>query len=289
MEYLGGRSAVVDRGVDRYAPEPAADTARVKGGEDLALVAVEAQGDRAGRADEGLGIVDEEGAVSLVEAAPVPAAEGGGEGGLAGVGVVITVAAPAQAQLGDVDLQVALGLHGPPAVVAALVEGDGGGAGAEVAAQPQGAAQAARASRPREGGGVLVEGERQLISRAGQARGADRERGGLAGVGAPVVLGEDPLAGAAVEAVEGDVEGDVLARVALGAGVARRKDRADEGDGRQAIAPARAEPVEVPPGVSARRERQVAPRSCHKVFSAMRAERAAIGTPAPGCALPPTA
>ena len=105
---------------------------------------------------------------------------------------------------------------------------------------------------------------------------------------AAVVLGEDPLGGAS-EAVKSGVQGEVSPGITRVTGVVRREDGADEADDRQAVMSAVTEAVEVPPGVAPGREDEVTPRSSQMIFSAMRADSATIGTPAPGCALPPTA
>lgn len=102
-------------------------------------------------------------------------------------------------------------------------------------------------------------------------------------------LGHGP---ASAGAVERDVEGAMVLRWRAAAAAARecvigREDAADEDDDRQAELPVIAERVDIPPGIAARRDRAREARSCISARAASRPEIAAIGTPAPGCALPP--
>ena len=88
--------------------------------------------------------------------------------------------------------------------------------------------------------------------------------------------------------VEGDVDGAVVERVATaGPGVVGREHAAQHGDDGKAMATVVAQRVDVPPEVAARRDRPVEPRSASSAAAAIRPERAVIGTPGPGCTLPP--
>ena len=69
--------------------------------------------------------------------------------------------------------------------------------------------------------------------------------------------------------------------------VVGRKYAADEGDQGQSMLPVIAECVDVPPGVAVRRDGRVKARSVHSAAAASRPDKAAIGTPGPGCVLPP--
>ena len=69
--------------------------------------------------------------------------------------------------------------------------------------------------------------------------------------------------------------------------VVRREDAADEGDDRQAVPAVVAEGVDVPPEIATRRDRLVESRCAISVSAASRPDIAAIGTPGPGCTLPP--
>ena len=66
-----------------------------------------------------------------------------------------------------------------------------------------------------------------------------------------------------------------------------REDRTQHGDQGEAEAAVRADRVCVPPGVAARRNLAVEARSVSSCRAAIIPESVAIGTPAPGCALPP--
>lgn len=76
---------------------------------------------------------------------------------------------------------------------------------------------------------------------------------------------------------------------AVRARIMGRENRADEDDGRYGIAPAVADAVDVPPEVAPMSDGPVKPRSSAIARAQMADESAAIGTPAPGCTLPPTA
>ena len=69
--------------------------------------------------------------------------------------------------------------------------------------------------------------------------------------------------------------------------VVRRKNTADKGDDGQTVLSVFAQRVEVPPEITTRWDRLVKPRSAISVAAAKRPDMAAIGTPGPGCTLPP--
>ena len=70
-------------------------------------------------------------------------------------------------------------------------------------------------------------------------------------------------------------------------GVIGREHTAHEGDDRQAELPVVAEGVDIPPEITTRRDNLVKPRSAISVAAAKRPDMAAMGTPGPGCTLPP--
>lgn len=95
-------------------------------------------------------------------------------------------------------------------------------------------------------------------------------------------------------AIQRDVEGAMGNGVGLSAWsrtaarcVVRRKHAADKGDDRDAVLAVCAQRVEVPPGIAAMRDRDVEARSAKRLRAALRPDNVAIGTPAPGCVLPP--
>ena len=75
--------------------------------------------------------------------------------------------------------------------------------------------------------------------------------------------------------------------LAAGPGVVRREDAADKGNDAQAVLAVVAECVDIPPEITTRRHRLVESRCAIKVAAARRPDMAAIGTPGPGCTLPP--
>jgi len=89
-------------------------------------------------------------------------------------------------------------------------------------------------------------------------------------------------------AVNRDIERAVVERVAPpGPGIVGREHATDEGDDRDAVLAVIAQCVEIPPGVAARRDRSVEAESCKMHAAAIRPDIATIGTPGPGCTLPP--
>jgi hypothetical protein len=70
-------------------------------------------------------------------------------------------------------------------------------------------------------------------------------------------------------------------------GVVGRKHTSDEGNQRQAVLTIVTQRVEVPPGIASRYYRPIEAKSLSMQAAARRPETAAIGTPGPGCVLPP--
>ena len=106
---------------------------------------------------------------------------------------------------------------------------------------------------------------------------------------APPPLGHRPaFSGSAVQCY---IDGAMIQRIAdaapPGPGIVGRKDAADEGDQRQPVAAVVAQRIDIPPGIATRCHRLVEARSAIRLAAAWRPESAAIGTPGPGCALPP--
>jgi hypothetical protein len=84
-------------------------------------------------------------------------------------------------------------------------------------------------------------------------------------------------------AVESDVDGAVVERAPpSGPSIVRGKDAADEGDDSQRVLSVIADRVYVPPGIAARIDLLVEPRSWRILSAASRPESAAIGAPGPG-------
>lgn len=88
--------------------------------------------------------------------------------------------------------------------------------------------------------------------------------------------------------VQCDIDGAVIERIAAARpGVVGRKNAADEGDQRDRRAAIVADSVEVPPDIATGRDFHVEARSETRRRAASCPDSAAIGTPAPGCTLPP--
>jgi hypothetical protein len=66
-----------------------------------------------------------------------------------------------------------------------------------------------------------------------------------------------------------------------------REYAADEGDNRQSEAVVGAERIDIPPGVAIGWNRFIEAKSSRSASDASWPESAAIGTPGPGCTLPP--
>lgn len=89
-------------------------------------------------------------------------------------------------------------------------------------------------------------------------------------------------------AVERHVDAGMVQRIAPPRpAVPGGKDRAYEPDDRDTAGAVVGEPVDIPPGVAVRRDFDVEARSALIAAAASRPERAAIGTPGPGCTPPP--
>ena len=69
--------------------------------------------------------------------------------------------------------------------------------------------------------------------------------------------------------------------------VVGRKNAADKGNDGQPVASVIAQGVDIPPEITTRRDRLVETRFAMSVAAANRPDMAAIGTPGPGCTLPP--
>ena len=83
------------------------------------------------------------------------------------------------------------------------------------------------------------------------------------------------------------VVGVGLALVCASPVVVRRKDTANEGDDGNAMLTAVTQPIDIPPEITTRLDELIESRCAIRVAAASRPESAAIGTPAPGCTLPP--
>jgi hypothetical protein len=140
-----------------------------------------------------------------------------------------------------------------------------------------------------EAGARHVEGNRETVGGRVQGRGAEGER-------IAATVGDEPLVhhpGPAFGTRERHVQGTERQRIGLpggaGAGrrVGRREDAADEGDHGQRRAAVVRDDVGVEPEVPVVRGRQVEGRSAQSASAARCPLAVAIGSPAPGCTVPP--
>ena len=135
-------------------------------------------------------------------------------------------------------------------------------------------------------GGDLVDTDDEHVAVPMQGAGTDLQMRGTTVDGGP--LGHGPAPGPAVQR---DVEGAVAERIA-GAEAARpgvigREHAADEGDQRDAVLAVVADGIDIPPDIALVRDGRVETWSAITADAANRPDRAAIGTPAPGCVPPP--
>lgn len=119
---------------------------------------------------------------------------------------------------------------------------------------------------------------------------ADVERPARAADGAGRALGQRPLRAATM--AERDVDGREVERVDLGARrprarVSRRERTPEERDDDDRALAVVAQRIEIEPLVAARRDRRVEAKSSRTASAESLPLRAAIGTPGPGCTLPP--
>ncbi len=134
---------------------------------------------------------------------------------------------------------------------------------------------------------IEADGERRAIPV--KPAGADGKSVRAAGHGAARPLRHGP-AGAAV-AVDRDIDGAMVERIGRAAaarkGVIGREHAADEGDDGDAIFAVVAQRVDIPPSIAVFGDWTIEPKSAIRLAAAERPDSAAIGTPGPGCVLPP--
>ncbi|MEY3016438.1 MAG: hypothetical protein RJB19_750 [Pseudomonadota bacterium] len=97
-------------------------------------------------------------------------------------------------------------------------------------------------------------------------------------------------------AIESDIDGAMIVGIdgqalpagpSIGGSVIRGEDAADKDDHGDAVSTAIAHPIDIPPEITTRRDLLVKSRSAIRLAAAKRPDSAAIGTPAPGCTVPP--
>ena len=94
---------------------------------------------------------------------------------------------------------------------------------------------------------------------------------------------------AAASTIGGNIHAAVIAWIPTARpSVPWREDRADKADDRNGARAIIADTINIPPGIAARGHLYIKVRSLKIAAAACLAESVAIGTPAPGCAPPPT-
>ena len=193
------------------------------------------------------------------------------------------MAGPAQRRFFEIDLDARAGgdrapVMKPVAVQRELLGGD------EVRIEPHCPAQT-----PGQWRGDFFDLDLQHVSVPGHGAGSNRQGLRISSDGAARTLGHRPIFGA--RAIERDIHRAMIHRAGAAAPtrppIIGREDAADEGDHRHAVALIVADGVEIPPDIAARGDELIERKSAKILAAASRPDRAAIGTPAPGCVLPP--
>ena len=219
------------------------------------------------------------GAVLQMGAAPLPVGKAVFQGFAAVVGIEIAGAGPADGGIGEIGFDTAARGQRLPHMAAAGIEAETALA-IDHRRHPHLAAHVQR-----QHGAMLLDVDDERLPVPAHLAGADAQRVGIAPERASSAFRHRPAAGAL--AIEGDVEADmVFGGLAAGGLVIGGEDRADEGDDRQPIVSAVAFGVDIPPAVAMGRNVLVEARALRIAALAKRPDKAAIGTPAPGCALP---
>lgn len=135
----------------------------------------------------------------------------------------------------------------------------------------------------------LVEPDREGVAIPGEQAWPDGQRGRRSADVAAPALGHGPTF--SIPAVERDVHRAVVERIAFPMcarpGVIGREHAADEGDDCEAVLSVTAQRVDIPPRITAGRDVLIESKSARTAAAANWPEIAAIGTPGPGCVLPP--
>ena len=218
-------------------------------------------------------------------ARPMPVVETGLERFLAEIRIEIAAAGPADAGVMHIHFDAGARRNRVPAMPPGGIE-----------VKPRRADQLGidahlPAHRIGDRGGCLGDIDHQRFAVPMQRARPDRQMVGVARNRAARTFGHRP--GGAARAGHRHVDRAVVfRRVPPAQLVIGREDAADKGDDREPIAPAIgsrgvAEGVDIPPGIAVRVDLYVEPRSLSRISTARPPLSAAIGTPAPGCVLPP--
>jgi hypothetical protein len=219
----------------------------------------------------------------MVGARPLPAGKGGFKGGSPGIPIEVSGTVPAQRRLFERDLDLRRWGQRTPPVAPLAVERERR-LSMRVGIETQGAPQPA-GSRDRD----LVEFDRERVTIPSDRAGADRQVRLRSSNRIPAALGQSPEPGP--WAIERNIQSTVIERICwpttAGPGVIRREHAADKGDQGDAVPPVVAQGIDIPPRVAVRRDGCVETMSGTRLAATKRPDSAAIGTPGPGCTLPP--
>lgn len=228
-------------------------------------------------------VVKNRGAGSDLRAGPVPLNEGGFERFISEIAVEIAVPPPAETRPLHDDLDFGRGRDRMPLVTTLAVE-------IEYAASQRSRPHtddAFEARRPRHGD--LVHMDDETIAVPVESARTDLQGARIASEILTRTLGQSPVLGRT--SVQRDIERAVIMRIAAaeapGESVVGRENAADEGDDGQRMIAVVAYAIDIPPGIAAFRYGLAEVRSSRMVAAARRPDSAAMGTPGPGCALPP--
>jgi hypothetical protein len=219
------------------------------------------------------------GTVLQVGAAPLPVGKTVLQRFAAVVGIQIAGAGPFDGGVGESGFHPRAGAQRLPHMFAAGIEAE-----AALAVDDRGNAHLA-ADLHRQHGAFFFDIDDQRGAIPAHLAGADAQRGAITEQGAVPALCHRPAAAAL--AIKGDVQAHMIFRgVAAGGLVIGGEDRADEGDDGQPELSAIAFGVDIPPAVATGWNVCIEARALRIAALAKRPDKAAIGTPAPGCAEP---
>ncbi len=228
-------------------------------------------------------IIKHHGATRMFGARPLPAGKSGFKRGGPGIPIEVSGTAPAQCRLYERDLDLRRCGERTPPVPPLAIESERRprkrvGIETQPALHPSG-------SRDRD----LVEFDCERITVPRDRACADRQVRLRSVYRIAAALGQSPAPGPT--AVERNIQSTVIERIcrptASSPGVIRRKHAADKGDQGDAVPPVVAQGIDIPPRVAVRRDGCVETMSETRLAATKRPDNAAIGTPGPGCTLPP--
>jgi hypothetical protein len=228
-------------------------------------------------------VVSDGRALGGVSPRPIPVDEGVLQRLVAGIGVEIRRAFPANARILQVHADAGMRRDRPPTMPSRLVQMHHDTV-RDDRRHPDSAADA-----PGDRHRQFADVDHEPAAVARQAAGADRQRLAISSQVAARPLRQRPELPPRL--IERDVDRAEILRIALSQpprrSVVRRENAADEGNDRQRMLAVVTYRIDVPPDIAAGCNRRVEPKSIKTRAAASRPDSAAIGTPGPGCVLPP--